>query len=147
MKLTMLLCDSAQASEGKLYILGGGWNLTGPDPSPSAIALQIDVPWDQTNRRHRLRLTLVTDDGEPVPVPTPTGPRPVQIDAEFEVGRPPGVKPGAPMPVVMAVNVGPLPLAPDRRYEWRCQINDESHETWRLSFSTRPPAGQKQLSM
>jgi hypothetical protein len=145
MKLTMLLCDAAQAVEGKLYILGGGWNLTGSDPSPSAIAMQIDVPWDQTNRQHTLRLTLVTDDGEPVLVPTPTGPRPAEIAAQFEVGRPPGYRPGAPMTVVLAINVGPLPLAADRRYEWRCQINDESHETWHLSFATRPAGGQKQL--
>ena len=32
MKVTMLLADSAQAIEGKLYILGGGWSITGPDP-------------------------------------------------------------------------------------------------------------------
>ena len=37
----MLLADSAQAVEGKLYILGGGWNITGPEPSPSGIAIYI----------------------------------------------------------------------------------------------------------
>ncbi len=44
-KVTMLLCDAAQVSDGKLYILGGGWSMTGPDPVPSAVALKIDVYW------------------------------------------------------------------------------------------------------
>ena len=38
MKVTILLADAAQAVEGKLYILGGGWSITGPDPSPMSRA-------------------------------------------------------------------------------------------------------------
>jgi hypothetical protein len=106
----MLLCDAAQAVNGKLYVLGGGWNVTGPDPAPSAIAIQIDVPWDRTNTRHTLRLDLVTDDGQPVPVPSPSGQSPAQITAEFEVGRPAGHRAGSPLSVVLAINLGPLPL-------------------------------------
>ena len=30
----MMLCDAAQVSDGKLYVLGGGWSMTGPDPVP-----------------------------------------------------------------------------------------------------------------
>src|SRR5712692_6126152 len=59
MKVTMLLADAAQAVNGKLYILGGGWSVTGPAPSPSAIALKIEVPWDEANTRHKLTLDLV----------------------------------------------------------------------------------------
>ena len=39
----MLLCDAAQAVEGKLYILGGGWNTIGPDPAPTAIAMYTNA--------------------------------------------------------------------------------------------------------
>lgn len=144
MKVTLMLCDSAQAVNGKLYILGGGWNLTGPDPTPSAIALLIEVPWDQANRHHSLRLSLVTDDGQPVMVPTPTGPRPTQIDAGFEVGRPPGHRPGTPLNVVLGINIGPLPLSPDNRFEWRCFINDETRDEWRVGFATRPRPEKQQ---
>ena len=55
MRVTLMLADSAQAVEGKLYILGGGWSLVGPEPTPMAIALKIEVPWDETNRRHTWR--------------------------------------------------------------------------------------------
>ncbi len=137
MKITMLLCDAAQAINGKLYILGGGWNMTGPDPSPSAIALQIDVPWDLANTRHTLRLDLLTDDGRPVMVPTPTGQSAAQITAEFEVGRPAGHRAGTPLGVVLAVSIGPLPLPAGGRYVWRCHINDQTREDWRLAFSMR----------
>ena len=61
----MMLADSAQVSEGKLFILGGGWSVTGP-PAPSAIVLHVEVPWDQTNRQLHFTLNLTDADGTPV---------------------------------------------------------------------------------
>jgi len=138
MRVTLLLADAAQATEGKLYILGGGWSITGPEPAPSAIAIKIDVPWDQANKRHRLELALKDADGQAVKVPTPMGEQPMAIGADFEVGRPVGLKPGTPLDVALAINLGPLPLAPDRRYVWQCSINGETREDWQLAFTTRP---------
>ena len=62
----MLLCDAAQVSDGKLYILGGGWSMTGPDPVPSAVALKIDVDWNEAGSPHHWELFLVDADGQPV---------------------------------------------------------------------------------
>ncbi len=83
MKVTMLLADAAQAVEGKLYILGGGWSITGPDPTPMAIALKIEVPWNDSNTPHHLHLVLCDEDGRPVRVPTPTGEQPLRPDSRF----------------------------------------------------------------
>jgi hypothetical protein len=140
MKVTMMLADAAQAVGGKLYILGGGWSITGPAPTPSAIALYIEVPWDQANRRHRIKLELLTADDQPVMVPgSPNTPeQPLQIGGEFEVGRPAGHAPGAPLSAALALNIGPIPLKPNSRYVWRLSINDESKEDWQVSFGTRP---------
>lgn len=139
----MMLADAAQAAEGKLYIIGGGWNITGPDPSPSAIAIYAEVSWDMANMRHPWRLELVNSDGEPVLVPTPMGEQPLVIEGELEVGRPPGVTPGTGLGVPLAINMGPIPLSPGGRYEWRLSIGGESDENWRLPFSTRAvPPGQ-----
>lgn len=140
MKVTMMLADAAQAAEGKLYILGGGWSVTGPMPSPSAIALFIQVPWDRTNVEHSFRFDLVDSDGNAVELETDGDLGPLAIEGSFEVGRPPGVKPGTPIDVPLAINVGPLPLPPGGRYEWRLSINQESREDWRLPFSTRSAA-------
>jgi hypothetical protein len=138
-RVTMLLADSAQVSENKLYILGGGWDLTGPGPTPSAVAMLIQVPWDQTNRRHRWRLELVDSDGQSVVLATPMGnEEPVQVTGEFEVGRPPGIPPGTPIHVPVAFTIGALPLEPGHRYEWRLTIGRESDEDWRLAFNVRP---------
>jgi hypothetical protein len=89
MRVTMMLADAAQESGGKLFILGGGWSVTGPTIPPSAVALKIDVPWDQANRRHHWVLELVTEDGDPVVIEGEA----LRADGEFEVGRPPGIAP------------------------------------------------------
>ena len=60
MNVTMLLCDAAQVAYGKLYILGGGWSMTGPDPVPSAVALKIHVDWHEAERAHHSELFLRT---------------------------------------------------------------------------------------
>ena len=145
MKVTMLLADYVQVSDGKLIVIGGGWSLTGPDPTPFGIAILVHVPWDQANRRHTLRLELIDADGRAVTVPGPGAvedeeegePIVFLNDIEFEVGRPAGIKPGTPLEFPVAVNSGPLPLEPGGRYEWRLSINGEGDEDWRLAFSVR----------
>lgn len=140
MRVTLILADYAQAAEGKLNVIGAGWTMTGPDPSPSGIGLIFDVPWDRTNEEIRFRLELVDQDGHAVMVETPEGSQPLFVEGGFEVGRPPGIKRGTPLTFTAAINMGPQPLAPGGRYEWRLTVNDEGHEDWRLAFSVRPEA-------
>ena len=109
-----MLADHAQAVGGKLYIAGGGWSLTGPQPAPMAVVIEIEVPWDQANRKHKWVLELLDSDGHAFQVPTPTGEQPVKVEADFEVGRPPGLQAGTPLDVPIAINFGPLPLAQGR---------------------------------
>jgi hypothetical protein len=138
MKVTLLLSDAAEAVNGKLYILGGGWSVTGPEPAPMAIAIKIEVPWDQGNVVHKLQLRLVDADGQPVLAESDEDEVPLVLDADFETGRPAGVKPGTPLDLTMAVTLGPLPLAPGSRYEWRLSIDGVEDDEWRVAFSTRP---------
>jgi hypothetical protein len=134
----MLLADAAQAAAGKLYVLGGGWSVCGPDPTAMALAIKIEVPWDRANQKHRCQIDLIDADGQPVQIETPEGLRPVQMSADFEVGRPPGLKPGTPIDLPLAINVGPMPIPPGGRYEWRLSIDGETQDEWRVVFSTRP---------
>jgi hypothetical protein len=137
-KVTLMLADAAQAVDNKLYILGGGWSVTGPEPVPFAIAIKVEVPWDRTNERHRWRLRLLDADGRPVHLPTDQGDREVEIAGEFEVGRPPGIPPGTPIDLSLAINSGPIPVPPGGRYVWRLAIDDEEDEAWAVGFTTRP---------
>jgi hypothetical protein len=138
MKLTLLLADFAEAINNKLYIMGGGWSVIGPDPATFAIAVKLEVPWDETNKRHQLELKLVDADEKPIMVPTPVGDKPLEIGGEFEVGRPVGLKPGTPLDVALAFNMGPLPLPSDTRCVWRCYIDGNTRDEWQSTFTTRP---------
>jgi hypothetical protein len=143
----MLLADAAQAVSGKLYILGGGWSLIGPEPTPMAIAIKIDLPWESADIPHTLQLDLLGEDGQPavLPLQTEDDPeprnRPMQISGQFQTGRPPDLRSGTPLDVAMALNIPPLPLQPDYHYTWRCSIDGESRQDWQVSFLTRPAQG------
>jgi hypothetical protein len=141
-KVTMLLADFAQVADGKLTVVGGGWSLTGPEQVPFGIALLIQVPWDRANQRHVMRLELVDADGQPVLVDTDEdGEQPIVFfdDLPFEVGRPPGLKPGTYLDFPVAVNSAPLALEPGL-YVWRLTIDDEADPDWRLPFTVRSEA-------
>lgn len=136
-KATMLLADYAVVSDGKLTIVGGGWSQTGPEPSSFGIGLLIQVPWDQANTMHAFAVELLDSDGVEVVLQTPEDDeQPVAFGGEFEVGRPPGLKPGTPLDFPVAVNSTPLPLEPGR-YEWRLTIDGSSREDWTLPFTVR----------
>lgn len=83
-----MLADGAQAVNGKLYVLGGGWNIMGvmafPVQQHVGIAVEIRVGWQETER-HSMSVQVLTDDGvlsQEI------------INANFETGRPPGLRPG-----------------------------------------------------
>lgn len=136
-KIVMLLADSAQAVAGKLYVLGGGWSVTGPTPTPSAIAIKFEVPWEAANRKHTVRIELLDSDGKPVLLPGAESLQPMLIQAELEVGRPPELSPGTPLDSPFAINIGPLPLKPGR-YEWRCTVV-EANVSQFCAFTFREP--------
>jgi hypothetical protein len=141
MRATLLLADYAVVADGKLTIVGGGWSQTGPEPAPFGIALLIQVPWDQANTRHTFSVELLDADGEPVLVETEeVDDQSVAFGGDFEVGRPPGLKPGTPLDFPVAMNSTPLPLEPGR-YEWRLTIDGESRQDWTLAFTVRSEEG------
>ena len=135
MMVTMLLCDAAQAVDNKLYVLGAGWSVTGPNPAPSAIALHLKVPWDEANMPHVMRLELIDADGQPVSPSADADP--IVIESQFEVGRAAGLPPGTPIDLSVALNFGPIALPPGGRFEWRLTIDGRAEADWHLAFSTR----------
>ncbi len=136
MKVTMLLADAAQVSEGKLHVLGAGWRFTGPEPVASAIGLIFEIPWDRANQPIPFELLLVDADGQ-TSVLADGGE--LKVEGEIEVGRPPGHPPGESISAPIAAGVGALPLAPGA-YEWRLTVDGESDENWTLPFVVRGKA-------
>ena len=123
----LTLCDFAEVINGKLYIQGGGWSRrsTTGGPFNAAIAGKLLVPWNEANKRLNLKLQLVTDDGQPVS--DPEG-KPVVIDGEFEIGRPPGLAPGSDLDFPLAFNVGGLNLDVGR-YRWEFLVTGDVRST------------------
>ncbi len=134
----MLLADSAQVADGKLYILGGGWSVTGPEPVPSAVVIKVSVDVPEFHVAHHWELFLEDADGQPVRFETPEGVQPIEVRGDFNAAEPIGVPVGTPVDVPIAVNFGPIPLAPAARYSWRLVIDGESLPGAISSFTTRP---------
>ena len=95
----LILADAAQVADGKLYLLGGGWDRLVanalPVTQPAGIAVGILVPWSETNSGRTLTLTVEDEDGGPVLPP---------IAVRVEVGRPAGLAAGAEQRVLLAFN-------------------------------------------
>ena len=129
-----------------LYMLGGGWAITGPAPSPFSIAGLIEVAWDETTRQHNLEVDFVDSDGQPFLVSTPVGDQPLKFSLGFRVGRPPESIEGQSFTMPIAINVGPVPFQPGHRYVMRGSIGGVQMDE--VAFSVRPlpqPPGQLQL--
>ncbi|MDD5448681.1 MAG: hypothetical protein PHO53_05900 [Actinomycetota bacterium] len=133
MKTNMLLCDYAEAIEGKLYIMGGGWSLCPAGPRNMSIAMLILVPWNETNTQHKLTLMLLDEDGNQVNLGEP--PREVKQEGSFEVGRPPGVPPGSDIGVALVFNFIGIPFTPGAGYRWQLEIDGQPTDY--VSFRTR----------
>jgi hypothetical protein len=134
----MLLCDALQVCDGKFNILGGGWTLTGPEPAPFAVAMKIDVDWHETEISHHWELFLEDADGQPVLMETAEGAVPIEVRGEIPAGKPQGIPEGSPIDLALAVNFGPVPLAPGSRFMWRLMVDGDAPPGGSVGFTTRP---------
>jgi hypothetical protein len=129
----MLLADSCQVADRKLYVLGGGITMIGPRPQSLGVAIRIEVPWDRANISHEWRLELLDEDGRPVAIQD----KPLVVTGRFEAGRPAGTRPGTPLSVPLAINFPAVPVMPGRSYTFELSIDGTTHIDWRQSFHVR----------
>lgn len=114
----LIVADAVEAVNGKLYMMGGGWDQwrspSYPAPMRLGIALGVLVPWDETNQKHPVTISVLDTDGQNIVPP---------IRAEVEVGRPPGMTLGSTQRAILAINASfPAPRA--SRYEIRAAAPD-----------------------
>lgn len=133
LRVNMLLCDAAQANNGKLFVLGGGLSVIGPKPQPLALAIHVTVPWDRANIAHQWKLDLVDEDGRSAMI----GDKPVSVTGRFEAGRPAGLRAGTPLGVALAINLTALRLKPGIGYSFVLDIDGESPPGWRCQLFVR----------
>lgn len=129
------VANHAEALNGLLYLMGAGWTdswrVPNPDgtvpPTKLGIGVSILVPWGETNRRHDLSVKLEHEDG---------GTALIEMQGQFEVGRPPGVTPGVDLRSVLAIN-GDVVLERAGGYRVIAQIGDGEQEGTTRSVSLR----------
>ena len=100
----IILADSAEVVNNKLYLIGGGWDsLTVNAPPPilhtCAVSVAFSVPWIETNQQHNIEIAIDDQDGANL----------VKVEGQVEVGRPPGIPIGKAQRVQMAIKLA-LPL-------------------------------------
>jgi hypothetical protein len=89
-----------------------------------ALGVVIAVPWGDANRRHPLSISLKDQDGQAVEAEMPDGQQQlIQQDSQFEIGRPPGIKPGSDLNAVLVFRYAGLQLAPGG-YLWELTVGD-----------------------
>ncbi len=94
----LILADRAEAINGKLYLMGGGWdtfNIGNDEPASFSVALAIMMPWHATNQDHMLTLSLQDADANEL----------LRVQAGLRTGRPPTMAEPAEQRVMIAFPV------------------------------------------
>ncbi|HEU5106632.1 MAG TPA: hypothetical protein VFU11_12430 [Solirubrobacterales bacterium] len=126
MQAILVLCDAAQAVDGRLFVLGGGLSrVDRPDlPVTMSLAILVKVPWSRSEEVHELKVVLMTADGAQFKL----GGNDVKAEWQFEAGRPPGSHPGADLNVPAAFNFSGISL-PAGGFRWELFANGEQLAT------------------
>jgi hypothetical protein len=126
----LILADHAEAVNGKLYLMGGGWDRrTLADfrqPQIIAVAVGILIPWTETNRPLPLVVALTDLDGASIAPP---------LQTQLTAGRPANAKPGQKLRYMLAVN---FQTAIPRPGEYVVDARIGSSSPKRVSFYAEP---------
>ena len=95
----LILADRAEAINGKLYMMGGGFDVLAPsgpgEPAQFSATIGIVVPWLATNMDHHCALRAEDADGTQL----------LELRLDFRVGRPPAMDQGGVQRVLFALPV------------------------------------------
>ncbi len=130
----LILADRAEGINGKLYLMGGGWQeLYVSDfdhPAPVSLAVGVLVPWNATNQDHTLKVYLEHEDGTRLPP---------DVSLQLNAGRPPGAVPGQSFRAIVAIN-GNWKLLGPRMYRAIAVVGDTTPRY--AAFRALPMPGQ-----
>ena len=123
----VMLANHAEALNGLLYMLGGGWTdhrrivIPGQPPPASAfsIALSISTPWNDTNRPINLKVAVETDDGSEL----------FKMETTVTAGRSPQLAPGSAQHAPLAINAV-VPFPKPGGYRVVVRLDGRDSRTW-----------------
>jgi hypothetical protein len=131
----LILADHAEALNGKIYLMGGGWDVRAvrdfSQPVPLTLALAVLVPWTATNQRHQLRLRVEDADGRQL----------AEVKGEFVAGRPPHLTAGTSQRIPLAFQHIPVLLGGPGVYAIIATLNDQGEKRTTFSAVAAPREG------
>jgi len=114
-----LIADHADIVNGKLYLMGGGWDVFHAAELPATIRMSIVVgvriDWEETNQRHPVVVVIEDDDGQVL----------AKIEGAMQVGRPATLPAGGSQLSQMAAN---LPLSVKNYGGYRIRVTAGEEE-------------------
>lgn len=133
----LMLADRAEVVGGKLYMMGGGWEVLNlrsiADVASFGIAVGILVPWNATNTDHSLVLRMEDADGRET----------MRAQAGFRTGRPPHIDQGAEQRVMFVIPVGIVFPSPGNYVVVGAIGEDERRVRLRVLISPNPGMQQQ----
>ncbi len=131
-----LLADAVQAAQGKLYVLGGGWDTLFVPEFPArhaslGIGIRVRVPWSWTEQTVMIAVDLHDEDGGRV---LPTGP----LLHGVRVARPVGIPEGTDVGLVRAFTFNNIVFPAEGAYSFVISLNDRLSDRLRFAVRRRP---------
>ena len=127
----LILADTVEVLNGKLYMMGGGWDsLTAPNleaPVPISFACGVSVAWGERDDEHALQLSIEDLDGAPVAEP---------LLASFKTGSSPLAERGSRGHVPFAVK-GAFTFPSYGTYALVAVLDSREDSVRRLQFHVR----------
>lgn len=131
----LLTADAAEALNGKLYLMGGGWDSLAV-PSVDAVQLSfvcgVIIPWNETDYEHALSIVIQDAEGSPIAPP---------LALSVKSGRPPQMEHGASAHIPFAIKAQ-LKFPGQGTYTIAAVIDgrEDSRRTFQLHVKQNPPA-------
>lgn len=130
----LILADRAEVLNGKLYMMGGGWDrLNISDFSHQqniGIAVGIQIPWHATNQQHSLVIRVESADSEEL----------FNAQIGFTAGRPPTLKDAEAQRVILALSAA-LTIPTPGTYIVKTIVNDSPERSGQTFFHATLAAG------
>ena len=134
------LCDHAAVPpDGKIYIHGGGIHqlYVAQVPGPLRalyLVVRLSVPWHMLGEPHTVRIRALDLDRRPV------GPNDPLLTTPFELGRPPGHRPGDESAVNICAELSGLAVDQAMTIRFHLEVDDEAIGSLPLKVLQMPNA-------
>lgn len=131
-----LLADAVQASQGKLFVLGGGWDTLFVRSFPArhaslGIGMRVRVPWSWADQVVVISVDLQDEDGARV---LPSDP----LTHGIRVARPEGFPEGTDVGLVRAFTFNNLVIPHEGAYSFVISLNQVVADRLRFNVRLRP---------